>query len=122
MVAALGDVVLVINDDVPIGLLKVMAVVDVLFERINGNNGSVKIMERVVIGRDTVAHALQTLESRRVKPMLKRFKLLLKLAEHGFNASTKMRLPLPRAINSLTKILTSRVLPKPTLSAIKISR
>lgn len=74
------------NDDVPIGTLKMMTVLNILFEGIDGNNRAIKIEKRIVIGRNAIAHTLKTngiqthQRNRKAIP-----KFLLKLGEHGFH-------------------------------------
>ena len=50
---------LVDDDDVPVGLLEVVAVFDVLLERVDGNDRSVEVVERVVVGRNSGTDTLQ---------------------------------------------------------------
>ena len=85
--AALGDVVgFVDDDDVPIGLFQIVAVFDVLLEGVDGNNGAVKMVERVMVGRDTVAHPLQALRVQTGQTNAETVpELLLELGEHGFD-------------------------------------
>ena len=58
-VTTLCDVVTLIdNDDVPVGLLQIDAVLGVLLESINGDDRFIVVVKRVVIGWNATAYSL----------------------------------------------------------------
>jgi hypothetical protein len=109
------------DDDVPPGVLEVVAVLEVALERVDRDDAAVEVVERVVVGRDAVAHPGQ---AHRVQPHQRDGKaappFLLELGEHAFWVTTRMRLPRPRWISSVASTPASRVLPRPTASAIRM--
>lgn len=80
-----GDVVAFVDhDDVPPGILEVVAVLEVALEGVDGNDAAVEVVEGVVIGGDAVAHPSQAdriqshqRDGEAAPP------LLLELGEHG---------------------------------------
>ena len=74
------------DDDIPVALLQVLAVFEVLFERVDGDDGAIKVVKRVVVGRYGVA---DTLQANRVEPGERDGKALphfaLKLRQHRFH-------------------------------------
>ncbi|SAD89216.1 Uncharacterised protein [Enterobacter cloacae] len=46
------------NNNIPPGIFQVVAIFDVLFQSIDGDNGLIEIVKRVVVGWDTVTHLL----------------------------------------------------------------
>ncbi|MNG38263.1 hypothetical protein D3C84_1259020 [compost metagenome] len=49
---------LIDDDDVPPGLLEVVSILQAGLECIDRNDGAVVVIERIVVGRDTVTHTL----------------------------------------------------------------
>jgi hypothetical protein len=45
--------------DVPPGVLQIVAVLEVVFECVDRDDGPVVVVERIVVGRDVVAHPLR---------------------------------------------------------------
>ena len=85
--AAVGDVVgLVDDDDVPVRLLQVRAVLGVLLEGVDRDDRLVVVVEGIVAGRDTAAHPL---DADRVEPRQRDGEavpeLLLELREHALD-------------------------------------
>ena len=85
--AAVGHVVrLVDDDDVPVRLLQVGAVLGILLQRVDRDDRLVVVMERVVAGGDAAAHAL---DADRVEPGQRDGEaapeLLLELREHALD-------------------------------------
>ena len=79
------DVVAFVDDDqVPPGVLKIIPVLQIVLEGVDGNDAAVVVIERVVVGRDAVAHPRQT---HRVQTHQGDGEagppLLLELGEHG---------------------------------------
>ena len=112
---------LVDDDYVPIALVRPNAELRILLQRVDRDDRLVVVVERVGVGRDVAADAVQ---SNRVEPNKRdrepRPQLLWNWVIMPFVVTTKMRLPLPRLINSLRRMPTSIVLPKPTASAIRM--
>ena len=85
--APVGDVVrLVDDDDVPVRLLQIRAVLGVLLQGVDGDDGLVVVVERVVAGRYAAAHAL---DADRVEPRERDGEavpeLLLELRQHALD-------------------------------------
>ena len=76
-------VALVDDDDVPPGVFEVVAVLQIALERVDGDDAAVEVVERVVVGRDAVAHPRQ---SHRIEPHQRDGEaappFLLELGEH----------------------------------------
>ena len=112
---------LVYDDDVPVGLLQVGAVLGVLLQGVDRDDRLVVVVERVVAGRDAAAHPLDAdrveLGERDREPVPE---LLLELRQHALDGQHQDPPTRPRAISSLTRMPASSVFPSPTASAIRI--
>ena len=71
------------DDDVPPGVFEVVAVLQIALERVDGDDAAVEVVERVVVGRNAVAHPR---EPHRIQSHQRDGKaappLLLELGEH----------------------------------------
>lgn len=113
--------ILVNDDHVPPGVFQVIAILQVALERVDGDDAAVEVVERVVIGRDAVAHPRQ---ANGIEPHQRDGKaappLFLERVSMAFCVTTRMRSPRPRWISSVASTPASSVLPRPTASAIRM--
>ena len=72
------------DDDIPPRVFEIVAVLQIALEGVDRNDAAIEVVERVVVGRDAVAHPGQ---ANRVQPHQRDRKaappLLLELGEHG---------------------------------------
>jgi hypothetical protein len=89
-------VALIDDDDVPPGVFQIIAVLEIVLERIDRDDRAVVVVERVVIAGDAVAHSLQP---DRIQPHQRDGKtapeFLLELGQHALLRNHQDALPAP---------------------------